>query len=615
LVVRQANPVGPRDNQVAAREGAWQVSFHQRKSRPSFADLGASSTCILAAIVRRRQHKAEAKNRGSSAKAKPELSGKWDRHAVFAMMVAVLVAYLPALDAGFTNWDDDRFFTENPLFQGPVGAYVTAALTRIQFQAYHPLHLLSYLPDRLLWPDKAAGFHALNMALFALALTLGYFLLRRSVGVLPALGAMLLVGLHPLAVESVAWAVGRKDVLALLLVFATLLAEDREPRTRGRVAVACALAALACLAKTSAVVVPIVLFAWLHFARAVPIRLALRRTLPFVAIALVFALPVPFIWRHNQMIPGGRPLPLLLDVLGTLGVYAGRVLAPVSLSPVYPALASGQVIAALVMVAGLLVVVGTWRRLPAGARFAAVAFVGCLLPVANITQVYFRFADRYALLALGALAWPVATLLAWPKARKVVVIAAPLLIAVELWATMQLAPVWHDSLALWQHATAAQPRAIYGHLKLGETLRGQKRFREAAACYVRAGDIEPGSIKGPAGLLRTLGEKAEADGRIPAGTYAQWEQVIAAPGFDARKMEMLIAILDKSDCRSCAEAMLWLGLRMFPQSDTSLVSFARKEIDRGKTGTAMVYLSEIRDANTPGLAEVAQRLRAPGDAP
>jgi hypothetical protein len=585
--------------------------------------LALGAACILATMRRDRQRKGEARERAqaeAAAWSAARADAKWDRHAVVAIAAAVLVAYFPALGAGFTNWDDDRFITDNPLFQGPVSAYVAAALTRVQFQAYHPLHLLSYLPDRLLWPGSAAGFHALNLALFALALTLGYFLLRRTVGVLPALMAILLVGLQPLAVESVAWVVGRKDVLALLLVFATLLVADREPRTASTASTtsttkstvaACVLAVLACLAKTSAVVLPIVLFAWLRFAREIPLRQALRRCLPFAIIALVFALPVPFIWKHNQMIAAARPLPLVLDVLGTLGVYAGRVIAPVDLAPVYPAAIQGQVFGGLAVAVALLLVVGSWRRMPAGAKFAVVAFIGCLLPVANITPLYYRFADRYALLALGALAWPLAKLLAWQRGRKVVVVCATLALGVELWATMQIVPAWNDSLALWERATTVQPRAIYGHLKLGETYRGLKRFHEAAQSYVRAGDVDPRSIKGPAGLLRTVGEREEASGRIPLGTYTAWESVIAKPGFDAQKMESLIAVLDKSDCRSCTEAMLWLALRMFPQPDTGLVSMAGKELDRDRADLAMVYLSEVRDLGTKGADEVAKRLRAP----
>jgi hypothetical protein len=187
-------------------------------------------------------------------------------------------------------------------------------------------------------------------------------------------------------------------------------------------------------------------------------------------------------------------------------------------------------------------------------------------------------------------------------------VLAPLAIAIELGATMQLVPAWHDSLALWQRATTVQPRAVYGHLKLGETLRGQKRYREAAQSYIQAGGVDPAGIKGPAGLLRTVGEQAEAEGRLPAGTCDQWEQVIADPAFDAKKMSTLIEALDRSKCRRCAEAMLWLGIRMYPQPDAALVSFAKRELDRDRPDLAMIYVTEVRDPKTEGLAEITRRL-------
>ncbi len=558
---------------------------------------------------RKRQGKGDTRHRKQGLAPSQEGRSRWAPFAVLTIAAAIVTAYFPVLGAGFTNWDDDRFFTGNPLFTGPVGKYVWAALTRVQFQAYHPLHLLSYLPDRIFWPQHPAGFHVLNLALFIIALSLLYFLLRRTVSLWPALAATLLVGLSPLAVEPVAWAVGRKDVLALLFLVATLLVADREQPTRRSTVAACALAAAACLAKTSAVVLPIVLFAWLLFVRDLPWRTALRRCVPFVVIAVVFAVPVPFIWQKNQMIPSTRPLPAALDVLGTIGIYAYRLVVPERLSPVYPNMVRGQALAGLIAVVVLLAVVGLWRRFPPAAKFAVVVFLGCLLPVANITPVYFRFADRYALLAVAMLAWPLAKLFAWPHVRKLALLVVPILIGVEMWATMGLVPIWDDSLSLWQHATTAQPAAVYGHLKLGETYREEKRYQEAAACYLRAGEIEPHGIKGPAGLLHTLGERAEAEGRIPAGSTKQWEDEMSEKRFDARQMDILIETTDLGGCRSCAEAMLWLGLRLYPQKDASLVGFARKALEHGRPTTAMVYLSEVRDSNTEGLVEVVKLLR------
>jgi len=532
---------------------------------------------------------------------------KWAIFAIVTIAATVVTAYFPVFSAGFTNWDDDRFITDNPLFHGPIRAYVMAALTRVQFQAYHPLHLLSYLPDRLLRPYHAPGFHALNLALFIAALALVYFLLRRTLPGWPALAATLLVGLAPQVVEPVAWVVGRKDVLALLFALAALLVLDRTPATRRSTVIACVLAACAALSKTSAVVLPVVCFAWLSFVRELTWREAARRCWPFAAIALVFAVPVPFIWRENHMIPPSRPLPLVLDVTGTVGVYLEHLIVPTRLSPVYPSLAPGQALAGLLTIAGLLAVVAFWRRLPQAARFAVVVFLGCLLPVANITPVYFRFADRYALFAVIMLAWPIGKLLAWRRLRGAALLVVPVL-GLQMWLTMSLVPSWNDSLALWQHATAAQPAALYGYLKLGETYRGQQRYREAAAAYLRAGQLDPFGSKGPAGLFVTLCERAEGEGRIPRGSGNEWQQEIAQNGLDAHRMDALIASVDLSGCRPCAEAMLWLGLRMFPQSDRSLVSLARKAAERGRAKAALVYLNEVRDRNTEGLAEVMQLL-------
>jgi hypothetical protein len=213
---------------------------------------------------------------------------------VVAIVVAVLVAYFPALGRGFTNWDDDRFITHNPLFHGPVSAYVAAALTRVQFQAYHPLHLLSYLPDRLLWPLCGPWGSMPESGAVRAGPGAGLFPLAPERGVLPAAGRDPAGGLASAGRRIGGVGVGRKDVLALCCWFRDLAGRgSRGARTRGR------RWRPACWPRWLAWPRPRRWCCPLSCSRGSTsrarsrLRLALRRCLPFAIIALVFALPVP----------------------------------------------------------------------------------------------------------------------------------------------------------------------------------------------------------------------------------------------------------------------------------------------------------------------------------
>src|SRR5215831_10803693 len=163
----------------------------------------------------------------------------------------VVVTYRAALGLGFTDWDDDRFIVANPLFAAGGWTYVRAALTQIQFEAYQPLHLLSYLPDRLLWPDDPTGFHALNLVLFAANLVLLVRLVARHAEAGAAIAAVALFALHPLCVEPVVWITARKDLLMVLFFVAALGFEDRDGTRPSLAGLLCFVAAL--LTKTASV--------------------------------------------------------------------------------------------------------------------------------------------------------------------------------------------------------------------------------------------------------------------------------------------------------------------------------------------------------------------------
>src|SRR5262245_17146747 len=149
------------------------------------------------------------------------------RVVLCSLLLGVVWLYRGLATAALTNWDDDRFLSYNPVFQLGGWTYVKLAFTQIQFEAYQPLHLLSYLPDRYLWPDWPAGFHLVNLALFIADLLLLWRLVRRHTSELAALAAVAVFALHPLCVEPVAWVTDRKDLVMLMLFVLALSCEVR----------------------------------------------------------------------------------------------------------------------------------------------------------------------------------------------------------------------------------------------------------------------------------------------------------------------------------------------------------------------------------------------------
>ena len=148
------------------------------------------------------------------------------------LVAAVFVAFAPALDAVFVNWDDSELLLGNPHFRGLGRENVAWCFTTNHAGPYQPLTWLSYAFDHALWgitdrldAPEARGFHLTNVVLHSIT-ACGVFALARRLlgGVAVAWVAAGLFALHPLRVESVAWVTERRDVLYGALLVASLLA-------------------------------------------------------------------------------------------------------------------------------------------------------------------------------------------------------------------------------------------------------------------------------------------------------------------------------------------------------------------------------------------------------
>src|SRR5574341_2577218 len=358
-----------------------------------------------------------------------------------------IAAFLPTLRNGFVNWDDTVLLSGNPHYRGLGWTQLKWMFTTFHEGHYQPLSWLTYGLDYLLWGMNPVGYHLTSLLLHAAATVVFYFVARRLLRLaLPGLGgesalgpslaaafAALLFSLHPLRVESVAWATARRDVLCGLFYLLTLLAYLRavEGRAGGRahprwLAAAVGLSVLALLAKVMAVSLPVLLVIldvyplrrlgggpgrWVGRG----VRQVWWEKVPFVLVAVPAALLAPFATPHGGTILSlhqhGVAARLAVLVYG-LAFYLWKTVVPLGLSPLYELpvalnpLDSPYVLSGVVILALSLLLLLARRRWPAGLALWS-AYVAILLTVHGNVQIigYQIAADRYTYLA--CLGWAV----------------------------------------------------------------------------------------------------------------------------------------------------------------------------------------------------------------
>ena len=146
------------------------------------------------------------------------------------------MAFFPALLNDFVNWDDDKILYDNPFYRGLGWVQLKWMFSTFLMGHYQPLTWLSFAFDYQLWGMAPFGYHLTSLLLHSANAVLFYCvsrrLLKNAVGKLvdderwrlelSAGLSALLFAIHPLRVESVAWATERRDVLSGLFYFLTV---------------------------------------------------------------------------------------------------------------------------------------------------------------------------------------------------------------------------------------------------------------------------------------------------------------------------------------------------------------------------------------------------------
>lgn len=425
--------------------------------------------------------------------------------------LAVLIVFLPSIGNDFVNFDDDRNFLLNPHFRGFSAENLTWMSTNFQLGHFHPLTWYSLALDYSLWGLNPIGYHLTNALLHAgsaiLLFLIGKRLLAAALPERPkqdilwgsVVGA-LLFALHPLRVESVAWASERRDVLAGFFYFLTVLLYLRGRRVG---AFACFAGALMSKILVASLPVALLLVDLYPLRRSLSWRL-LTEKIPFFALSLAAGLYT--VGRFGDGAASGTfadidvsPLLRLTLSLFALAFYLWKSVFPLGLAaqyvhtvdptPLTPVFAVG---AAAFLALAILAYVRR-RRWP-GLGVGLTIFAITLLPVLSFLRLDPQqyVADHHSYLAVAGLCvllggWWTAS--GWTRNRKALAAAVLLGLAAL---TMRQAGFWHDSESLWQRTLAISPNSVVAHNNLGRVLAGRGDAKGATQHFETALAVLPG---------------------------------------------------------------------------------------------------------------------------
>jgi tetratricopeptide (TPR) repeat protein len=447
------------------------------------------------------------------------------------------VVFLPVLRNGFVNWDDAENFLRNVQYRGLAWANLRWMFTTAHTGHYIPVTWLTLGMDYLLWGTDPRGYHLTAIFLHSLNAVLFYFVAIRLIdaALAPRTGALvlaagasaLLFAVHPLRVESVAWATERRDLMAglftLLTVLAYLAASRRGPPGRlhaGWYWSSVGFFLLALLSKSIVIGLPVVLLALDYFPlRRGPgemgpatqwVRLLAEKA-PYLLLSAAVSVLMLMIGVRQELLTALGSLSLTQRIaLSSYGLafYVWKTVMPWQLSPLYPLhypvdlLAPKYLTAALASLVFTIGAVLTRRRWPA-ALVGWVTYLALLAPVLGIvhngTQIA---ADRYtyvaclgwALLGGAGVAWSLeASRTGRAPAglgRLVVVLAGVCVLSLAALTPLQIR-VWRNSETLWRHALTLDPDNAFAHYHLGGALDHAGRVEDARREYERAVALAP----------------------------------------------------------------------------------------------------------------------------
>ena len=425
-----------------------------------------------------------------------------DYIAIALILLITFVCYNTILSNDLVNWDDERYIQNNPII---VSIDLKALFSTFIMGNYHPLTMLAYAIEYQFFDLNPTGYHFISLLLHLLNVLLVFsvvFHLSNKTTV--ALIVSFFFGIHPMHVESVAWASELKDLLYSFFFLSAYLFYIKYLKNQTQRSYYFSILLFICslLSKGMAVSLPVVLLLTDYFKGRKLTKKALIEKIPFFIIAIIFGIVAVYAQKSLGATESTVfPLPQRIVFAGyAFAAYLVKLIVPFNLSSYYPyPIKVGGVIPwpyylYMLVALGLSVYIFYFHRhskkIFFGIAFfaATILFVLQLLPVGDTI-----ISDRYSYIPSIGLFYLAGEGFYWLWRNKKKPLSIMLLAAFAIFFTVQTysrCRVWKNSLTLWNDVINKHNTVATAYYNRGIYLLNDNHEKEALDDFNRAIELK-----------------------------------------------------------------------------------------------------------------------------
>ncbi len=430
---------------------------------------------------------------------------------IVGIVIFTFISLSPSLKNGYCNWDDYHLITANHSIKDLSWENIKEIFTSGYVGTYIPLTVLSFALENKFFRLNPFVTHLINLILHLLNVILVFLLIYLFTNnLLICTIVSLLFGIHPLHVESVAWATERKDMLYSFFFLSSLILYDfyRENKRKICYFLSILLFILSLLSKPMAVTFPLVLILIdYYYDQQFKIKQIYSKIAYFIPAILIAIINIHF--QGSGSLPLISYLKHIFVFFYNVVFYLYKLILPINLSAFYPypeefekSLPAVFIISPLIVAVIVYLIIRTIRYTHK-ILFGALFFIITLFPVSQLIPLVAPAiaADRYTYIPSIGLFFIFGLLIEWlyhkrlETLRTFRTILVVLLLVIFLFMgiiSFNRCRVWKNSITLWSDVLKKYPQNGIAYNNRGNAYKFLGAYEKAIEDFNKAIEYSPG---------------------------------------------------------------------------------------------------------------------------